>query len=282
MGGAKCWRRFGVDHLVGAAVADCGRSFDRHCCQIAAHSIARTRRFDLHVFREPRARQVAISTWRAAVDWFHADNRQRGSAGPEGPIVTIGATIGSSLGRLLKTDPQSTATLLGCGAAAGLASVFAAPMAGIFFVLEVILRDFSVRTFTPIVVAAVISVATTQMVLGTNQPLFGVGPEIFGDNSDVFTVVQTPEFIVLGLVCGIVAVGFGTSLRRMERFFHNLKVPNLLKPAIGALALVVIGIAFYLFNPMQATHRRCECCANVLWQRLRTNSRLAQARVLPS
>ena len=174
-----------------------------------------------------------------------------GSAGPEGPIVTIGATIGSSLGRLLKTDPQSTATLLGCGAAAGLASVFAAPMAGIFFVLEVILRDFSVRTFTPIVVAAVISVATTQMVLGTNQPLFGVGPEIFGDNSDVFTVVQTPEFIVLGLVCGIVAVGFGTSLRRMERFFHNLKVPNLLKPAIGALALVVIGIAFYLFNPMQ-------------------------------
>ena len=83
-----------------------------------------------------------------------------GSAGPEGPIVTIGATVGSSMGRLVRVDPQNTATLVGCGAAAGLASVFNAPMAGIFFVLEVILRDFSIRTFTPIVVAAVISAAT--------------------------------------------------------------------------------------------------------------------------
>ena len=127
--------------------------------------------------------------------------------------MTIGATIGSIVGRLLRTDPQNTATLLGCGAAAGLASVFNAPMAGIFFVLEVILRDFSIRTFTPIVIAAVISAATTQMILGSDQPLFGVGPDIFGPHNAKFTVLQTPEFMVLGIVCGIVAVIFGLTIR---------------------------------------------------------------------
>lgn len=172
-----------------------------------------------------------------------------GSAGPEGPIVTIGATVGSTLGRILRADPQNTATLLGCGAAAGLASVFNAPMAGIFFVLEVILRDFSIRTFTPIVVAAVISAATTQTILGTNQPLFGVGPEIFGSQTGHFTVMQTPEFLVLGIVCGIVAVLFGLSLRYTEGLFHKLKSPRILKPVIGATLLVCLGIAWFEIDP---------------------------------
>jgi CIC family chloride channel protein len=172
-----------------------------------------------------------------------------GSAGPEGPIVTIGATIGSIVGRLLRTDPQNTATLLGCGAAAGLASVFNAPMAGIFFVLEVILRDFSIRTFTPIVIAAVISAATTQMILGSDQPLFGVGPDIFGPHNAKFTVLQTPEFMVLGIVCGIVAVIFGLTIRWTERLFHELKTPKVFKPAIGAAVLVALGISWFLLEP---------------------------------
>lgn len=172
-----------------------------------------------------------------------------GSAGPEGPIVTIGATVGSTVGRILRADPQNTATLLGCGAAAGLASVFNAPMAGIFFVLEVILRDFSIRTFTPIVVAAVISAATTQTILGTNEPLFGVGPEIFGGAHNAFTVLQTPEFLVLGIVCGLVAVAFGYALRFVERLFTDLKVPRMLKPAIGAFFLVCLGIAWFQLDP---------------------------------
>ncbi|MEE2681607.1 MAG: chloride channel protein [Planctomycetota bacterium] len=168
-----------------------------------------------------------------------------GSAGPEGPIVTIGATVGSNLGKLLKADAQNTSTLLGCGAAAGLASVFNAPMAGIFFVLEVILRDFSLRTFTPIVVAAVISAATTQTILGTNEPLFGVGPEIFNTTSNHFTVLQVPEFMVLGIVCGMVASFFGLSLRTIERFFRLLRSPKILKPSLGAALLVVLGIIWF-------------------------------------
>lgn len=167
-----------------------------------------------------------------------------GSAGPEGPIVTIGATVGSNLAKLLRLDPQNTCTLLGCGAAAGLAAVFNAPMAGIFFVLEVILRDFSLRTFTPIVVAAVISAATTQTILGTSQPLFGVGPEIFNDADRQFTVLQVPEFMVLGIVCGLVASFFGLTLRSIEKFFVALRAPTILKPTLGAVVLVILGISW--------------------------------------
>ena len=169
-----------------------------------------------------------------------------GSAGPEGPIVTIGAVIGSKIGSWLRLDAQDTATLLGCGAAAGLASVFNAPIAGIFFVLEVILRDFSLRTFTPIVVAAVLSAATTQTILGSNEPIFGVSPDFFtnGSESVQFTIGVTPVFVVLGIVCGIAAIGFTRSIQLSEHLFGKLPVPRMLKPACGALLLGLIGIGF--------------------------------------
>ena len=95
-----------------------------------------------------------------------------GSAGPEGPIVTIGATFASVVGRVLRLDPTRMTTLVGCGSAAGLAAVFNAPLTGIFFTLEVVLRDLSLRTFMPIVIAAVFAAATVQSMLGTSEPLF--------------------------------------------------------------------------------------------------------------
>ncbi|MBM4007421.1 MAG: chloride channel protein [Planctomycetes bacterium] len=167
-----------------------------------------------------------------------------GSAGPEGPIVTIGATLGSNAARWLRGDPASTASLLGCGCAAGLAAVFNAPMAGIFFTLEVILRDFSLRTFTPIVVASVVSAATAQTLLGTQEPLFGVGPDFFRDASEFFSLRQTPFFIALGVCCGFGAVGFTKLLPIAERAFHRLPVTRNLRPTIGALLLVAVGAGY--------------------------------------
>ena len=167
-----------------------------------------------------------------------------GSAGPEGPIVTIGATLGSNAARWLRGDPASTATLLGCGCAAGLAAVFNAPMAGIFFTLEVILRDFSLRTFTPIVVASVVSAATAQTLLGTQEPLFGVGPDFFRDASEFFTLRQTPFFIALGVFCAFGAVGFTKLLPMAERAFHRIPVARNLRPAIGALLLAAVGAGY--------------------------------------
>ena len=169
-----------------------------------------------------------------------------GSAGPEGPIVTIGAVIGSNLARLLRLDAKSGTTLLGCGAAAGLASVFNAPIAGIFFVLEVLLRDFSLRTFTPIVVASVLAAATTQTIIGSNEPLFGVGPSFFADNPIPFTIGMTPAFVVFGIVCGLVAVSFIRTMQWSERCFAKIPVPGIIRPGIGALLLGLLGVGYML------------------------------------
>jgi CIC family chloride channel protein len=169
-----------------------------------------------------------------------------GSAGPEGPIVTIGAVIGSNIARLLRLDAKSGTTLLGCGAAAGLASVFNAPIAGIFFVLEVLLRDFSLRTFTPIVVASVLAAATTQTIIGSNEPLFGVGPSFFADNPIPFTIGMTPAFVVFGVVCGLVAVSFIRTMQWSERCFSRIPVPAIIRPGVGALMLGLLGVGYML------------------------------------
>jgi CIC family chloride channel protein len=168
-----------------------------------------------------------------------------GSAGPEGPIVTIGATIGSNAARLLGARrPASTSTLLGCGAAAGLSAVFAAPLTGIFFVVEVLLRDFSARTFAPVVVASVISFATVQSVLGPADSLFGdAAREADGRLRDI-TIGLTPYVLALAIACAVGAVAFMRTLETVERAFARMPVPRLLKPVIGAALLGLGGAAW--------------------------------------
>ncbi|MDZ4756190.1 MAG: chloride channel protein [Phycisphaerae bacterium] len=171
-----------------------------------------------------------------------------GSAGPEGPIVAIGATLGSTFGRLARQDREWTTTLLGAGAAAGIAAVFNAPIAGVFFALEVLLRDFSLRTLAPIVVASVLASATTQTVLGSRQPLFGVDPSVFESMRGLLTVTASPAFVLLGCACGMIGVTFVRTLRGTERFFTRLRVPALSKPALGGLVLGVMGATYFLIT----------------------------------
>ena len=165
-----------------------------------------------------------------------------GSAGAEGPIVTIGAVIGSNFGRLLGVNPQHRATLLGCGAAAGIAAVFNAPIAGIFFVLEILLRDFSLRTFTPIVIASVVSAATAQGILG-DDPIFAIEGGFFRAAGG-FTLAQIPNFLVLGLLCGAAAAVFIRGLFLSEAMFDRLRAPTILKPALGAVVLGGLGVLY--------------------------------------
>ncbi len=133
------------------------------------------------------------------------------------------------------------ATLLGCGAAAGIASVFNAPIAGVFFVLEILLRDFSLRTFTPIVVASVFSTATTQALLGRNEAIFAVSS---GLARYEFSLVELPLYLVLGLVCGVVAAGFSRMINRADDLFDRLRLHPVIKPVSGALAVGLLGVAF--------------------------------------
>jgi len=187
---------------------------------------------------------VSIGKWTSAIFTIGSG----GSAGAEGPIVQIGSGIGSSLGRLIGTNPQGTTALLGCGAAAGIASVFNAPIAGIFFVLEILLRDFSLRTFTPIVIASVFSSVTTHALAEANEPIFQLGTD-FGE----FLPGEIPNYVVLGIICGLVAIGFTKSLYWTEDLYERIKLHPIIKPVTGAALLGGLGLCyFWYFKPEQA------------------------------
>ncbi len=190
--------------------------------------------------------RIGLRKWLAST----ATIASGGSAGAEGPIVTIGAVVGSNLSRLLGTGSQHTGTLLGCGAAAGLASVFNAPIAGIFFVMELLLRDFSLKTFTPIVIAAVVSSATTQGLLG-DAALFDVGDNFFNEGLQ-FSIMQIPVYLVLGLACGLLGAAFIKTLDFTERAFVATKLPIMARPLLGAIILGLIGITAYWLSSSNA------------------------------
>ena len=164
-----------------------------------------------------------------------------GSAGAEGPIIQIGSTAGSAVGRRLGVSKEHMGTLVACGAAAGMASIFNAPIAGVFFALEILLRDFSLRTFTPIVIAAVFATAITQVYYGQNDAIFAA--DLF-ERSYVFTPGELPGYMLLGLVCAVVAVGFTHLLHAMEDFFEGLGLHPVVTPVLGALLLSLLGIAY--------------------------------------
>jgi CIC family chloride channel protein len=111
----------------------------------------------------------------------------------------------------------------------------------------VLVGDFSIRTFTAIVVSAVLASATVQTLLGTQQPLFGTPEGGFDRIGEQLTVLGAPVFLGLGVVCGLVAVIFIRSLRGTERLFARLPLPAWTKPAIGGLSLGLLGLGYLEF-----------------------------------
>ncbi len=197
----------------------------------------------LYAIHRRRARldpRLGLRKWLTATSTIASG----GSAGAEGPIVTIGAAIGSGTGRLIRTGTQNTTTLVGCAASAGIACVFNAPIAGIFFVMEILLRDFSLRTFTPIVIASVMASALTQYWFGTGA-LFDPG-EALSDVQLGFAMWELPNYLILGCLCGVIASYFIRALVWSERTFGNFTIPRMLRPAIGGALLSILGLA-YLF-----------------------------------
>lgn len=160
-----------------------------------------------------------------------------GSAGAEGPIVQIGSVIGSTIGRRIGVPTRHVPTLVGCGAAAGISSIFNAPIAGVFFALEILLRDFSLKAFTPIVIASVFATAMTQVVLPSEDAIFA-----FELTGYLFTVSELPSYLLLGFVCAIAAWLFVEALHASEHFFERLPVHRAILPMLGALVLGLLGI----------------------------------------
>jgi len=160
-----------------------------------------------------------------------------GSAGREGPIVQIGSAIGSSIGQLFRMSGDRVKILVGCGAAAGISSVFNAPIAGVFFALEIILGDFAITTFSPVLLSSVVASVVTRSILG-NSPAFSVPPY------SLVSAWEIPMYIVMGVALGFAGVMFTRVLSWFEDRFDDLKMPNMLKPALGGLLLGGIAIFF--------------------------------------
>ncbi len=151
-----------------------------------------------------------------------------GSVGREGPIVQIGAGIGSAIGQALLLPADRLRTLTAAGAAGGIAAAFNAPIAGAFFALEVIARNFAAPTFAPVVLCAVFATMVSRLWFGP-APAFVVPPLIVGG------AWETALALPLGLACSLVAVVFMTTLEGMEAVFRRLPLPQILKPALGGL-----------------------------------------------
>lgn len=160
-----------------------------------------------------------------------------GSAGREGPIVQIGSALGSTVGQMFKMSGERVKILVGCGAAAGISATFNAPIAGVFFALEIILGDFTMYAFSPVILSSVIATVISRAFLG-NSPAFVV------PHYELVSVWEMPMYVGLGLAAGVFSVLFVKVLYQSEDFFEALKINNLLKPALGGLVLGIIGI-FY-------------------------------------
>ncbi|MGB3091949.1 MAG: chloride channel protein, partial [Candidatus Zixiibacteriota bacterium] len=160
-----------------------------------------------------------------------------GSAGREGPIVQIGSAIGSTVGQMFKMSGDRVKVLVGCGAAAGISATFNAPIAGVLFALEIILGDFTMYAFSPVIISSVTATVISRAFLG-NYPAFIVPAY------DLVSVWEMPMYIGLGLLAGIFSVLFIKVLYKSEDIFEALKIRNSLKPALGGLILGIIGL-FY-------------------------------------
>jgi CIC family chloride channel protein len=160
-----------------------------------------------------------------------------GSVGREGPIVQIGSAIASSVGQWLRVGERRMRTLVGCGAAAGIAATFNAPVAGALFAVEIILGDFGVTQFSPIVISSVTATVVSRHFLG-DFPAFEVPAYHLVSANELFA------YGALGIIAGLVALVFVRTLYRAEDLFDKLTLPAVLKPAIGGVLIGIIAIRF--------------------------------------
>jgi chloride channel protein, CIC family len=157
-----------------------------------------------------------------------------GPFGAEGPIIQTGGAIGSLVGQALHTTAVERKVLLACGAAAGMSATFNTPIAGVILAIELLLFEFKSRSFIPLVIASTLATAVHMQLLGPG-PMFTVAAMDFGIPHAL------PFYLVLGPLCGLAAVGLSKSLYWVEDTFEKLPLDELWWPAIGALALGVIG-----------------------------------------
>jgi H+/Cl- antiporter ClcA len=155
--------------------------------------------------------------------------------GAEGPIIVTGGSIGSLIGQVIRVSPAERKILLASGAAAGMAATFGAPLAAVVLAIELLLFEFSTRAFVPLVVAA--SVAG-----GMHAWLFGSGPLFTVPRHDFAGLELLPLFVVLGVLCGVLAAVVAKGLFVVEHAYRRLPVSEFWHPLIGAVGFAAVGL----------------------------------------
>jgi chloride channel protein, CIC family len=157
-----------------------------------------------------------------------------GPFGAEGPIIQTGGSVGSLVGQLFHMTAAERKVLLACGAGAGMAATFNTPIAAVVLAIELLLFEFKSRSFIPLVIAATIATSVHIELMGPGQ-MFKVSAVDFG------LPAALPWYVVLGVLCGLAAVGFSKLLYWVEDQFERLPLDDMWWPAIGALGLGIIG-----------------------------------------
>lgn len=161
-----------------------------------------------------------------------------GSVGAEAPIVLTGSAIGSNLGRLFKVEQRYLMLLIGCGAAGAIAGIFKAPIAGLVFVVEVLLLDLTTFTVLPLLVTSVTAATLSYLTMGT-KAMFSYA------HTDVFILERIPMVILLGIFCGVVSLYFTRAMNWIEDIFRKLSYWQ--KYGLGA---TVLSILIFLMPPL--------------------------------
>jgi len=160
-----------------------------------------------------------------------------GSAGREGPIVQVGSALGSSIGQWLHLSDARIKNLVACGAAAGIAATFNAPIAGVVFAIEVLLSEIQVTVFGNVVVSAVAASIVSQIFLGA-RPAFEIPGYVMHSPWEILL------YVILGLLAALVGILFIRMLYYSEDVFDRLAIPEWLKPATGALLLGILAFCY--------------------------------------
>jgi len=158
------------------------------------------------------------------------------SVGPEDPSVQIGANLASGLGGRLRLTDARMRSLVAAGAAAGIAAAFNAPIAGVFFAIEIILGEIGGSALAVVVLASVSSAVLTQAVSGS-QPAFAVPGYSFN------SAAEMPAYLVLGLAAGAVSIAYIRLLDLAHGWFPRLHLPRWLHPAAAGLVVGAVGLA---------------------------------------
>jgi chloride channel protein, CIC family len=160
-----------------------------------------------------------------------------GSAGLESPITLTGAAFGSNFAQKYKLSQKDRILLLACGVAAGIGAAFNAPIAGVLFAIEVVLTDVSISAFIPIIISAATGALVTKVLI-SQDVLLSFKQE------QTFNFHNTPYYILLGILAGLVSVYHARNFRKVEHFFSQFKSSVYKKALFGATVLAILIFFF--------------------------------------